>query len=340
MSEEVQGQPAPEPTVEEMAATVARGLLETEDSVEKPRDEKGKFTKAQPEAPEQVEAPAEEAAEEVPEEEAPEVDWDKIKTIKRKLVVKNEAGEDEEAELSIEEMEKGVMLERAFRMKTAQLAREKESVQSKIKEAIEPKLKEYDEKLQIAEQAIWHSLAPEIKNIDWNKLAAENPAEWAQKYQQVQNINAQLAHIQAERKKVEETRQTEQRAALKKQAEEAVEILKTEIPKWSNDLYGQILKNGVEKYGFKADEVNAITDHRAIKVLYDAMQYQALKAKPLVEKRQTPSAPKVVKPGAGEKPDALAEKYQEGMANLRKSGRTEDAVAVAKLMLAREAKQK
>jgi hypothetical protein len=339
--EEVQGQPAisPEPSVEEMASTVAKGLLEAEETpeAEKPRDEKGKFTKAQPEA-EAKEQP-EEVQEEAQEEE-PEFDWDKLKTIKRKLTVKNEQGEDEEAELTLEEMEKGVMLERAFRMKTAQLAREKESVQAKIKEAIEPKLKEYDEKLQIAEQAIWHSLAPEIKNIDWNKLAAENPAEWAMKYQQVQNINAQLAHIQAERKKVEETRQNEMKSAVKKQAEEAVEILKTEIPGWNNDLYGKILKAGVEKYGFKAEEVNAITDHRAIKALYDAMQYQALKAKPLVEKRQTPQVPKVVKPGAGEKPDAGAESWDKGMAKLKQSGRTEDAVELAKMMLAREQKQK
>jgi hypothetical protein len=338
VEEDVQGQPPAEPVdVEAMATNVARGMLEAEEgtpvTTEKPRDEKGKFTKANPEA----EAPAEEAQEEEPAEE--EIDWDKLKTIKRKLVVKNEAGEDEEVELSLEDMEKGVMLERAFRMKTAQLAREKESVQAKIKAAIEPKLKEYDEKLQIAEQVIWHSLAPEIRNIDWNKLAAENPAEWAMKYQQVQNINSQLAYIQAERRRLAEEQTKEMQAKLRKQAEEAVEILKTEIPKWNNDLYGQILKTGVEKYGFKPEEVNAITDHRAIKVLYDAMQYQALKAKPLVEKRSAPQAPKVVKPGAGEKPDAGAEEWSKGMAKLKQSGRTEDAVAIARMMLAREARQ-
>lgn len=346
MAEEAQGQAAMQPSVDEVALNVAKGLLEAEEGpVEKPRDERGKFTKAEPK-----EAPKEETAEAAPAEEAPteeqieeapeEIDWDKIKTLKRKLVVKNEAGEDEEAELSLEEMEKGVMLERAFRMKTAQIAREKEAVQARIKEAIEPKLKEYDEKLQIAEQVIWHSLGPELKSIDWNKLANESPAEWAQKYQQVQNINAQLAHVQAERKRIAEERENEMRSALKKQAEEAVEILKTEIPGWSNDLYGKILKTGVEKYGFKAEEVNAITDHRAIKVLRDAMEYQALKAKPLVEKRAAPVAPKVVKPGAGEKPDAGAEKLGEAMAKLGKTGRTDDAVAVARLMLAREQQQK
>jgi hypothetical protein len=70
------------------------------------------------------------------------------------------------------------------------------------------------------------------------------------------------------------------------------------------------------------------------------MEYQRLKAKPLVEKRSAPVAPKVVKPGAGEKPDAGAEQWDKGMARLQKSGHTNDAVAVAKLLLAREARQK
>ena len=351
MAEEVQGQPAisPEPVdVNAMAATLARGMWESEGTIppEKPRDEKGKFAPKQQQQQEQQpaaeDAAPEAAAEETPaaEAEAPaEAEEAQPEIRKHKLTVKAEDGADLEVEVDDDELKKGYMLEKAFRMKTAQLAREREALQAKLKEAIEPKLKEYDEKLQIAEQAIWHSLGPELKSIDWNRLAAENPAEWAQKYQQVQNINAQLAHIQTERQRIAAERDNETKAQLRKQAEEAVEILKTEIPNWSNDLYGQILKTGIEKYGFKPEEVNAITDHRAIKVLKDAMEYQRLKAKPPVEKRAVPQAPKVVKPGAGEKPDAGAEEWSKGMAKLKQSGRTEDAVGLAKMLLAREAKQ-
>jgi hypothetical protein len=331
------GQPAAEPVnVDQMASTLARGMLESEGTIppEKPRDDKGKFAPKTPEEAPAVEAEA--PAEEAPVEEAAEEPTPEIR--KHKLTVKAEDGADLEVEVDDEELKKGYMLERDYRAKTARLAREKEAAQAKIKEAIEPKLKEYDEKLQIAEQAIWHSLGPELKSIDWNTLARDNPAEWAQKYQQVQNINAQLAHIQSERQKVATERDNEMKATLKKQAEEAVEILKTEIPGWSNDLYAKILKTGQE-YGFKAEEVNAITDPRAIKALHDAMKYREAKAKPLVEKRAAPQAPKVVKPGAGEKPDAVAEDWNKGMAKLKQSGRTDDAVVLAKMMLLREAKQ-
>lgn len=337
MSEEVQGQAETQPqSVEEMARTAAMGMLQAEGEIppDKTRNERGQFTKTEAKPVEAQEEPAveqEELQEEV--EETPQ------ETRKHKLTVKGDDGSDLEVEVDDEELKKGYMLERAFRMKTAQIARERESLQVKIKEAVEPKLKELDEKLQMAEQAVWHTLAPEIQNIDWNKLAEENPAEWAKKYQHVQNVNAKLAQIQAERKKVEEARQQEQREQLKKAAEESVERLKEDLPGWNNELYGKILKTGIEKYGFKAEEVNAITDHRAIKVLHDAMQYMTLKAKPVVEKRTVPQAPKVVKPGAGEKPDAGAEKWNQGMAKLSKTGRSEDAVELAKMYLAREGKQ-
>ena len=332
--EEVQGQPAAEPTVESMAAEVARGMLQQEEGT--PKDPaSGKFTKAQPEpevkAEPEAEPQAEPGSEEEPQAESP--------SLKFKVKYKSEEGEDVEAEVDQDELVKGYMLEKSYRQKTAQLARERESVQSKIKEAVEPRLKEYDEKLQMAEQAIWHTLAPEIQNIDWNKLATENPAEWAQKYQHVQNVNAKLAQIQAERKKISEAREQEAKVNLKKQAEEAVEVLKSEIPGWSNELYGKILKSGTE-FGFRSEELNAITDPRAIKVLHLAMKYRELQAKPVVEKRAAATVPKVVKPGTAEKPDAGSEKWNEGMAKLKKSGRTEDAVAVAKLMLSREARQK
>ena len=334
-------QPALQP-VEVVAVDIAKGILESEGEIqpEKPRDEKGKFAKKeeQQEEQEQKAEGQEEAQEEQQEEGAQEPDWEQLKSLKRRLKVKAEDGSDEEVELTLEEMEKGVMLERSYRQKTADLARQREALQAKIKESVEPKLREYEEKLTLAEQAIWHTLAPEIKNTDWNQLAKDNPAEWAVKYQHVQNVNAQLAHIQAERKKLAEAQQEEMKGKLRKQAEESLEVLKSEIPNWSMDLYGSILKDGVKYYGFKAEEVNAITDHRAIKVLHDAAQYQALKAKPIVEKRATPQAPKVVKPGAGER-DAGADKWKEGMAKLDKSGRKEDAYDLARLMLAAEGKQ-
>jgi len=323
-----EGQVETQPSVEDLAATVAAGILSDEEEA----------PKEAPKEPEAEAQPAEETEEEAKTEEQTEADTEEpSQPRKHKLTVKAEDGADVEVEVDDDELKKGYMLEKSYRQKTAQIARERESVNQKIKEAIEPKLKEYDDKLQLAEQAIWHSLAPEIQGIDWNKLAAENPAEWAQKYQMVQNVNSRLSHIQSERQKVAEERGKEQQSNMKKQAEESVEILRTEIPGWNNDLYGKILKAGVEN-GLKPEEVNAITDHRAIKLLWKAMQYDAIKAKPIVENRAAVKAPKVAKPGTTEKPDASADRWTKSMARLQESGKEKDAFQIARMLLEREAK--
>jgi hypothetical protein len=317
--------------------------MQVELGEDKPRDEKGKFAPRTPaeapkaeEAAPQEEAPAEEeqkpAEEETEEPAQPEVR-------RHKLTVKSEEGSDVELEVDEEELKKGYMLEKSYRHKTAQLAREREAVQAKIKEATDSKLKEYDEKLQMAEQAIWHTLAPEIQNVDWNKLAEENPAEWAKRYQHVQNVNGKLAQIQQERQKLAKAREDEVRTNQRKQAEEANETLKTEIPGWGNELYGKILKAAVDQ-GFKSEEANNITDPRAIKALWKAMQYDALqKAKPSVEKRSAPQTPKVVKPGGGEKTEPGADKWKQGMEGLKKSGgKWQNGVPLVMEILGREGK--
>jgi hypothetical protein len=330
---EEQGQAPQQPEAPFDVNAAALAIANAELGLDKPRDEQGKFVakeaKTEEAKPETEAAEVEEQAEET-EEAPPEVR-------KHKLTVKAESGDDEELEVDEDELKRGYMKSKDYSAKTAALKRERESVQAEIKKATEQKLKEYDEKLEMAEQAIWHTLAPEIQNTDWNKLAQENPAEWAQKYQTVQNVNGRLAQVQAERQRIAKAREDEARANYKKQAEEAIETLKADIPGWNQELYGKVLKAGVEHYGFKKDEVNAISDSRAIKVLHDAMQFRALKAKPIGEKKVVPPAPKVAKPGAGEKADPNADKWKQGMDRLRKSGgKMSDATDLAMQILQRE----
>jgi hypothetical protein len=284
---------------------------------------------AEPEAPAAPATPVEaEAPAETPPEEQPQPQRFKLK-------VKAEDGSDVEVEEDLEGLKKGYMLEKAFRQKTSQLARAREEVDKKVKEATDAKLKELSDKLTFAEQAIWHTLAPEMQSTDWNKLAAEDPAEWAKRYQHVQNVNAKLSQVQAERRRIEEARANEQKGALQKQIAESVEELQRDIPNWGQEVYSSILKTGKE-YGYKLEELNAIVDPRAIKVLHDAMQYRALKAKPIADKKVAPEAPKVMKPGVTEKTDPKAEKWEEARKRQRKTGSRSDTLDVLSAMLERE----
>jgi len=257
---------------------------------------------------------------------------------RHKLTVKNEEGKDEEVEVDDDELKRGYMKDRDYRAKTALVAREREALQAKIKEQTEPVVQQYQQSLQFFEQALWKTLAPEMQSVDWNKLAQENPAEWAAKMQAVNNVNSLLQTVKAEQQKLQEKQKEEMQTHMKRAVEESVDTLKREIPGWNNELYNSILSAG-KNYGYSNEELNAVIDPRAIKVLHDAMKYRALQAaKPAVEKRVT-EVPKVLKPGTAERPDANAEGFKQAMAKLGKTGRTEDAHLAALHFLKREARK-
>lgn len=245
---------------------------------------------------------------------------------KFKLKVKREGGEDEEVEVDEDELKSGYMRQSDYQRKTAEVAREREAVEHKVKASVEPVLKQYQERLQLFERAVWNQIAPEIQNTDWNALARDNPAEWAQRMQQVNNVNALLNNVRSELQKVDQMKQQEQQQTKQKQVREAVEVLQREIPGWNNDVYQKVMQTGIE-LGYKPEQVAEITDPIAIKALHLAGKMRELeKAKPAVEKRVA-EVPKTIKPGTTGKSDANADKKAEAFKRLRKSGRQEDAVA-------------
>lgn len=319
MDEQQVAAPQPQPSIIEQFTNVVKNESGG------PRDERGKFVstkaEAKPDGAQPVEEAPKEEAEATTEETTEESSQPEIR--KHKLKVKTDDGADEEIEVDEEELKRGYMKSKDYSVKTAQVAREREAIQAKVREAVEPKVKEYADKLQMAEQLILQSVLPDFQNVDMDRLAVENPAEWASKFQKLQKVQAQLGHIQAEKARLAAQADEETQKTLQKQIREAHEVLTTEIPDWSKETYGKILDTG-KQYGFKPEEVNAITDPRAIKVLNDARLWREFKAKPAATKKV--DVPKVVKPGTAEKPDPKSEARKAQMDQLKKSGNSKDAM--------------
>jgi len=299
------------------AASAALAILQKdpEFAPPKPRDETGKFTKAQSEEAkpetEATEEKAEEPKEEV-QEEAPK--------LKFKVKFKGEDDSDVEAELEPDELVKGYMQQKDYSRKTAQLAREREQLEAKIKAAVEPKVSEFERQLETYRQAVLMLADREGANVDLNKLAETDPAQAQKLFFKRLEFNNTLQAITSKQQELLTQRQEEWKTNLQKQAKEAVETLERDIPGWNTDRYSKVLKTGME-YGFKAEEVNAITDPRAIKVLDDARQWREFKAaKPGTQDKQKVTVPKVVKPGTAEKPDPKASEWKDTMGRLQKSG--------------------
>jgi len=312
MAEEIPGQAVEQPIEQAMLAFVQG----TED---KPKDDAQAETQAEEKEP-------------VKPEKEPEKEVEQIEIRRHKLTVKTDDGKDEEVEVDEDELKRGYMKDRDYRSKTALLARERESIQEKIKAQLDPALSHYQQNLQFFEKALWKSLAPEMESVDWNALARDNPAEWAAKMQAVNNVNSLLQTVKQEQEKLGKQQEEQVRANMQKQVNETVETLKRDLPGWNNEMYQSILETGT-KYGYTREELNAVADARAIKVLHDAAQYRKLQeAKPAMEKKVI-DVPKVMKPGTATKPDQNRDELAKRMDQLRKTGRIEDAQRAAMLLI-------
>lgn len=324
MSEE--GQATEQPVLnQDQAVQELAGLMQKQD--EKPRDEAGKF-KAK-EEPKTEEAKSETEAPPV-EEEAPAEEVEEAPVPRRlKLKYKGEDREVDETE-AVELAQKGY----DYTQKSMALAKEREELQARVKAESEQSRKSYEQQLATHRDAVLKLIDQEAMSADLSKLAETDPMRALQLNLKRDQVYKTLQAIEAEQQKASQQRQSEFQEAMRKQAMAAKEKLQERVPGWNNDLYGKILKTAVDSYGFDQQEANAITDHRAIEVLNDARQWREYQAaKPKTVDKRVVSAPKVQKPGGGEKPDPKAAKTAELKGRFEKSGGRDDAVAYIEEMI-------
>lgn len=150
-------------------------------------------------------------------------------------------------------------------------------------------------------------LNAEFANVDWQRLQQDDPIEFNSKYIQWQQHNARLSQLaDAIAQHRQEQTEAQKQHLEKLRADEQKRIVEA-IPSWSDKAakereWGEIVETAKE-YGFTEDNVNEVFDHRVIKLLRDAKEYQKLqKAKPQLEKKLK-LAPKMVKPGTAKKAD-------------------------------------
>lgn len=165
--------------------------------------------------------------------------------------------------------------------------------------------------------------APDVALIDKDPIA----------YQKARaKYDIAMQEYQQQQQAIQYQRQ-QQQAAQQRQMQELVQgqmqALMQAIPEFGDPekrpkLVGELTKVGVSTYGFSQQEMENITDARAVQVLHDAMKWRQLQAgkanavkKPL---------PKAVKPAAKrQQPQGLERERQ--LEKARKTGRVEDFAA-------------
>jgi len=300
---------------------------------EKPRGEDGKFLPA--EAPEvSTDAPAEsesEGQEPPPSDkgtsegaDAEDLSWEAVKDVKVKIPIKDPTGEREE-ELTLEELRLGHMRQADYQRKTAEISQQRARAQDEVRQAAETLRQQAVAELGTYEQALFGLVAPQFKNVDMNRLAMENPAEWAQLRQTQENFNQILYHIRTQRQQLEQAQTIEQQQQRAQAVQQATEALQREIPNWGPELDQALAKMATSDYGFSPDElargVVPLADARVMKLAHDAYQWRQLQAQKPIATKKVADAPKVLKPGAKRDPKQDLVRRSEAMrTEIRKTG--------------------
>ena len=161
--------------------------------------------------------------------------------------------------------------------------------------------------------------ADPIGYMQENLAYEEKKAEYDKQMAQLENVSQQNSEAQQH--------------ARQAFVQEQMQILQKDIPEFADEKKGQQLKDklvsiGMKHYGYSNNEIEQITDHRAIKVLNDARKYQNIIAGKTKAEVKTKGAKSVVKPGAKKMatPDAKIRSRQK--AKLRETGSIDDAVGL------------
>jgi len=341
-----ESQAAPAATSDALAASqdvVSRidALLAAEKAP--PAKAKAAPTGEAPQSTEQTEqAPAEEEVpagpnkttegEDAPEKEAPaqekaEIPLDQLEAIELEVTTKGEDGADVTAKHSIKELKLGYMRQADYSKKTAEVARQRSEVAEKTRQAIEGERSQYQAALKQMQQLVMETAASELKDVNWDHLAANDAFEYVRLRNRADKFAQALSSIQAKEKEVSDKRTAEQAEAVKKAATTARAQLEADIPGFNDAMYQSLMKAG-EKFGFKAEEIGTWVDPRAIKLLHAATQAQAgAPVKPSADKKVV-VVPKTVKPGASADETRGQQRHAEAMKKLQGSGTIQDAAAV------------
>lgn len=229
----------------------------------------------------------------------------------------------ESRKLSLKDLREGYLAKQDYHRNIQKVKQQEAQIAQHVEQARLQAQQDYVQRLESHKQLVLKTVAPELQNVDLNKLAAEDPAEAQRLFFRQIAINQALQAIEAEQRTAVENYQKSQQQALKDAAVTAWSTLEEKVPEWNQQKYQSVLKVSVDEYGFDASQV---VHPGLLQALHDASQYRSLqKAKPEIEKRIV-TVPKVLKPGSAEQPspETSADKAFE---RVQKTGKLNDAVS-------------
>lgn len=258
-----------------------------------------------------------------PGDESPPDEPDEQPTVDQKfrITVKNEAGEDEEREMTLEEMAQGVMLQADYTRKTQAVAAQEKQRQQEYFQAIQQTTQQAQKDLGALRQLVIASSAPELRELT-PELAFTDPARYVQLQAKGQQLQQVLAQIDAKDSELKQQQEATERQQREQALRHSLDYLSREIPGFNLEKEAPKLMETGKRYGFSEQELAQVIDGRMLHVLYEAAQWRQLQAQKPKALQKVAEAPKVIRPAAPQpkKPN------QSALDRLKKTGRASELV--------------
>lgn len=238
-------------------------------------------------------------------------------------------GEDEE--VTEEEAERGYLRQQDYSRKTQALAEERKAFNQE-QESLRAERAEYRQRLELVNTALKQGMAQEP---DWAALKREDPVKYAELREAYQDRKEQLEAVEAEQKRVAEQEANEAKALRDRHLAAERERLVEAIPEWLDEDKAKDENLRLADYalasGFTQEDLDNLTDHRAVVILRKAMLYDSGRKGSDEVLRKTRKKSKTLEPGSSKANQPRVGKKQKKLEGaqkrLAKSGKVRDAAA-------------
>jgi hypothetical protein len=242
----------------------------------------------------------------------------------------------QEQEVTLDELTKGYSRQSDYTRKTEKLSQDRKSVEelkneyTRQNEEAKIKRDQYEKQIQVLSEQLKQS---EPSRVDLDRLYEDDPAEYVRVKAEQDRRKELLEKASQEQERIQAEKQEEQGKQYNAYLEQQKNLLAQKLPIYADKEKGaeftKNLINYAKDIGYTDQEINMLVDHRSVIMLANAYRYDKLKKANLKNKKVT-KVSKVVSSSSGKIQDdnEVAKRLKSKKANLRKTGKVNDAVSV------------
>lgn len=218
------------------------------------------------------------------------------------------------------------MLESDYRQKTAaaaELTRQAEAERSRIAQERQQGVSQLDAVLSVLHQ----ELVGDQSRLD--ELLETDPVAYLKVRKEVERKQEMIQHALQSRHVLSQQEEAEQYRAHQDYLKAEQEKLQAKLPEWRDAKVRETESRAIAEHlitaGYTQDELNMLTDHRALLMVRKAMKYDQMQA--VRAKQAAPVPQKAVQPGVRNPNPQADSRVTELQRRAKRTGSTEDILA-------------